>query len=244
VSHFKHHYKGKQTSKRPSAQTSPARDSYPENRLDLVVKSDLSGSLEAVTRGISELGPEPAAITIIHSGIGPVTKTDIFTAETGSRLVLGLNVGVLPHIEPLCKEHGVEVRLYAVIYRLFEDLRTITANLSTLEPAERITGSARVTALFKGPRKGIILGCEVTGGFLRSGSRFRLISAMGPVYKGIIESLRIEKETVTRAGVGQKAGLKISDFNKAKIGDMVECYEISRPPAGRQWRPEGGVLRF
>ena len=99
-------------------------------------------------------------------------------------------------------------------------------------------------ALFKSSRKGTILGCEVLEGTLAMGKKFRVISAIGPIYTGKIQSLHIEKEVVQMAKVGQKVGLKISDFKKAKVGDQVECFEVVGSKDFKPWQPTGNVLRY
>jgi translation initiation factor IF-2 len=116
--------------------------------------------------------------------------------------------------------------------------------LSSEKEAERVTGKAKVIALFKSSRKGIILGCEVLEGRLAIHKHFRVVSAMGPVYTGKVESLHIEKDAVNEAKVGQQAGLKISNFNKANIGDWVECFERTPSKVKEAWQPRLGVHRL
>ena len=115
--------------------------------------------------------------------------------------------------------------------------------MTTEEKGEIITGKAKVIALFKSSRKGIILGCEVLEGTLSVGKRFRIVSAMGPVYTGKIESLHIQKDRVKEAHPHQQVGLKVIGLKKASIGDLVECFEIARTSGGRIWQPTGGVFR-
>jgi translation initiation factor IF-2 len=180
---------------------------------------------------------------VFHAGIGPVNKSDIFMAESGSRLIIGYDVGVEQKIEPMLSEHGVDVRLYDVIYLLTDDVRDIAASLIKNEDEEeKIKGKARVIALFKSSRKGIILGCQVEKGRLAHGDFFRVIKAMGPVYSGKIESLHIEKNAVQVAKQGQQVGLKITDFKKVSIGDFVESYSpVSKKE--RFWSPKGILIR-
>ncbi len=211
--------------------------------LEIVLKCDSVGSLEAVISSLKSLENPEVVVLPIHTGIGAISKSDLLTALTGSRLVVGFNVNLLPKIEPLSKEKGVEVRLYEVIYKLTQDLSKVARSLIPPEEAkETITGKAKVIALFKSSRKGIILGCEVLEGALLKGKEFRIISAMGPVYSGKIESLHIEKDVVKEAKVGQKVGLKVSDFNEVKKGDYVETYEKIKPEASATWHPKGRVL--
>jgi translation initiation factor IF-2 len=210
-------------------------------KLAIVLKSDSMGSEEALFSSLKTLQAKGAEIEVIHSGIGPVSKSDLFMALAGSKLVVGFSVGILPKIEPLSKEVGVEIRLYETIYNLIEDLRTLSSSLGSSGSEEKITGKAVVIALFKSSRKAIILGCEVQEGTLSVGKSFRLISDPGEVYRGKISSLHIEKDAVNEAKAGQQVGLKISDFNRAKIGDIVECFQEVISHRQKAWQPRGGV---
>ena len=213
-----------------------------KKRLEIVLKCDSVGSLEAVASSLESLENPEVAISPFHTGIGAISKSDLLMALTGSRLVVGFNVGLLPQMEQLSKEKGVEVRLYDVIYKLSQDLSQIAGTLIRRDEEEEvITGKAKVIALFKSSRKGSILGCEVLQGALVQGKKFRIISAMGPVYSGKIESLHIEKEAVKEAKKGQKVGLKITDYNQAKKGDLVETYEKQKSEANATWHPRGRV---
>jgi len=237
----KKHIKADQAGPKKSAR-SP--DTAEPKRLEIVLKSDFMGSQEAVHAAISELNDPQVEIKVIYSGVGAVTKSDLQMALTGSKLILGFNVDVMPQIKRISQEQGVEIRLYNVIYRLLKDLKEISGNLIPAGEEEEITGEAEVIALFKSSRKGIILGCDVSKGTLALGKNFRIISAMGPVYKGKIESLQIEKNAVKEAKAGQQVGLKLLNFKDVKMGDLVECFKIRRPDSGKIWQPRGGVFRF
>jgi translation initiation factor IF-2 len=108
---------------------------------------------------------------------------------------------------------------------------------------EEITGTARIVALFKSTRKGIIIGCEVLDGHLSTGRHFRITSAMGPVYSGTIESMHIEKDTVQKAVQGQQVGIKIEKFNRAKIGDIVESFRRAPTQKTFAWQPKGKIIQ-
>jgi translation initiation factor IF-2 len=211
--------------------------------LEIVLKSDSFGTQEAVLSSLKKLEQEGSRIEVIHAAIGPVSQSDLFLAMPGSKLIIAFNVDVLPRMEWLSKEKGVEVRIYQTIYALTDDLRKIASSLVPAEPEERITGAAKVIALFKSSRKGIILGCEVTDGELVLGRDFRIISGPGVVHTGKIESLHIEKDEVTRAKVGQQVGVKIADFNRGRLGDLLECFETVRMKGRAPWKPKGGVVR-
>lgn len=212
--------------------------------LEIVLKCDSAGSLEAVRTAILEDAPAGVAISIIHTGVGAIHQTDIFLAETGSRLILGFDVGSDPNIESLAVEHGVEIRLYEVIYRLVADIRKTATSLLPAEEIEKILGRAKVIALFKGSRKGIILGCEILEGRLAVNDLFRVITAMGPIYTGNIASLHIGKDAVQVAKAGHKAGLKIPDFKNATIGDLVETFLPGGEKTAQPWSPRAGIFHF
>jgi len=211
-------------------------------KLEIVLKCDSAGSIEAVSASILKITPPDVDINIIYSGIGDIHKTDILMAETGSRLIVGFQVDVPTGVDKELKGHDVEARLYDVIYKLTEDLRSIAESmLHPVSREETIIGNARVIALFKSSRKGIIIGCEVLDGHLAVGQHFRIITAMGPVYSGTVESMHIGEKAVQKAARGQKVGIRLRDFNKAKIGDLVESFRPSSANTTSVWHPKSGV---
>jgi translation initiation factor IF-2 len=235
-----HHKKKKKHVGHPKEKPHKKVSRPPEKKkLEVVLKCDSVGCAGAVEASIREMARPEVDIEILSSGVGAINKTDIFMAETGSRLIIGFNVGVLPDIKTLPGEHNVEVRIYDVIYRLVEDVDKIAESLIPREATEKVVGAARVIELFKSSRKGIILGCEVLNGTLALGQKFRVVGAMGPVYTGTIESLHIEKDIVNKATRGQQVGLKISNFKKARIGDLVESFKPGVQEPNRPWQPKG-----
>jgi len=213
--------------------------------LEVVLKCDSFGSVEAVTAVFAKLPKVPVTVKVIHAGVGEVTKSDLVMALTGSRLVLGFNVGVMPRLDLWAKEHGVEVRLYSVIYRLLEDIRHIAQSWVVKgEPEETIIGKAEVIALFKSSRGGIIIGCDVKEGMLVVGRSFRVISAMGPIYAGRIESLHIGRDAVKEAKKGRQVGIKIIGFDAAKVGDIVECFEKGQAESIQSWKSSGTIIHL
>ena len=225
----------------------PKRESSPiekpdEKCLEIVLKCDTSGCAEAIISSIKSLTVPEVRIDIISAGVGAINKSDIFMAETGSRLIIGFNVGIMPHVDDLASEHNVEIRLYEVIYRLIDDIESILSSFIPLEYSEQIVGVARVIALFKSSRKGIILGCEVSKGRLVLKKPFRIVGAMGTMYVGMIESLHIEKNAVREATKGQQVGIKIRNFNNVQIGDFVESFETTTKESAKPWNPRGKIF--
>jgi translation initiation factor IF-2 len=219
----------------------PSADSG-KKALEIVLKCDSMGSVEAVSALLSNLELQDAEMKLIHAGVGAISKQDLLMALSGGRLVLGFQVGIAPRLDQWVKENGVEVRLYNVIYRLVEDVREIGRNLLPAEPEEKVTSTCRVIAVFKSS-KGVVLGCAVEEGVMQVGKNFRVVSAMGPVLSSRIESMQIEKKPVKEARPGQQVGVKVEGLAGAKVGDFIETYETSTARK-KTWSPQGRVVHL
>ncbi len=231
-------------SDQPEAAALKSKGEKSKKKLEVVVKCDVAGTVEAVCSNLEAIETADAEIEIIQAGIGHISKSDVLMAQTGSKLLIGFGVEVNPKLQSEIMNYGVEIRLYDTIYQLTEDVKKIANNLIAREPEEKITGKAKVIATFKGRKKGVILGCEVLEGTLEVGKDFRVITVIGPAFFGKIESLKIEKNAVKIAKPGQQVGLSIPGWKKGKIGDWVECWEITHPEGGGPWQPRNGIFRF
>jgi translation initiation factor IF-2 len=214
-----------------------------QNRLEIVLKCDVAGTAEAISASLSEIKVPGVQIDLIQIGVGNVSKSDVLMARTGSKLVIGFSVDIMPKLQQEIKEFGVEVRLYDTIYKLTEDIRKIAQSFKIKAPEEKITGKAKVIATFKSSHKEMIIGCEVLEGAIELGKEFRVITAMGPAYFGKITSLQIEKQNVKSGKPGQQVGIKLVGWNKARVDDLVECFESLQPKGGGRWKPRSGVIR-
>lgn len=212
-------------------------------KLELVLKCDSVGSVEAVRGSLETLHTPDVDISVIHTGVGDISKSDVLFAETASRLIVGFQVDVMQGMEKVLREHRVEVRLYTIIYKLIADIKEVAGKVIHREPEEQIIGSGKVIALFKSTRKGIIVGCQVQEGSFSVGERFRIISTVGPVYAGTIESLHVGDNAVRKATPGQQVGIRIKDFNQARVGDFVESFRPPPPGRVRAWEPAGQIIR-
>jgi translation initiation factor IF-2 len=218
-------------------------DRADQKKLEIVLKCDVAGTAEAIAASLSEIEMPGVQIDLIQIGVGNVSKSDVLMARTGSKLVIGFNVDIMPKLKHEIKEFGVEVRLYDTIYKLTEDIRKIAKSFNITAPKEKITGKARVIATFKSSSRGIVIGCEVLEGAIELGKEFRVITAMGPAYFGKIKSLQIERKNVKSGKPGQQVGIKLVGWNKARVDDLVECYESRQPKGGGPWKPSSGVVR-
>jgi translation initiation factor IF-2 len=214
-----------------------------QNKLEIVLKCDVAGTAEAISASLSEIEVPGVQIDLIQIGIGKVSRSDVLMARTGSKLVIGFNVDIMPKLNQEIKEFGVEVRLYDTIYKLTEDMRKIAQSFNITPSEEKITGKARIIATFKPGPKGMVIGCEVLEGVIELGKEFRVITAMGPAYYGKITSLQIERKNVKSGKPGQQVGIKLVGWNKARVDDLVECFESLKPKDGGRWKPSSGVVR-
>jgi translation initiation factor IF-2 len=214
-----------------------------QNRLEIVLKCDVAGTAEAISASLSEIKVPGVQIDLIQIGVGNVSKSDVLMARTGSKLVIGFSVDIMPKLQQEIKEFGVEVRLYDTIYKLTEDIRKIAQSFNITVPEEKITGKAKVIATFQSSHKEMIIGCEVLEGAIELGKEFRVITAMGPAYFGKITSLQIEKQNVKSGKPGQQVGIELVGWNKARVDDLVECFESLQPKGGGRWKPSSGVIR-
>lgn len=214
-----------------------------DQKLEIVLKCDVAGTAEAINASLADIDVPGVQIEVIQSGIGNVSKSDVMMARTGSKLVLGFSVDTMPKLEQEIKEFGVEVRLYDTIYKLTEDIRKIAQSFKSTQPKEKITGKAKVIATFNISSKGMVVGCEVLEGVFETGKDFRVITAMGPAYFGKITSLQIENQNVKSAKPGNQIGIQLDGWNKAKVDDLVECFESLPSKSGSRWKASSGIVR-
>ena len=201
------------------------RISQGERDINIILKSDVKGSEEAVKNSLLKLDVEGIRINIIRSGIGTVTESDVVLASASDAIIIGFNVRPGSKIMEYAKEKGVDIRLYNIIYKLLEEVES--AMKGKLEPVfeEKIVGEAIVRKLFKFSKVGTIAGCYVTNGIIKRGAKVRLIRDGIVVYDGSINSLAREKDQVKEVKNGFECGITIENFNDIKENDIMEVYE-------------------
>lgn len=194
--------------------------------LKIILKADTIGSIEALKKALEELSNEKVKVSIIHSGVGAISESDIMLAKASGAIVIGFNTRPNPAARKLLEEEKVDVRTYGVIYDAVEDVKKALEGLLEPEKVEEILGQAEVRATFKIKKVGTVAGCYVLDGKLVRGAKARLIREGVVIYDGEIESLKRFKEDVKEVAKGFECGVKLKDFNDIKVGDIIECYEI------------------
>jgi translation initiation factor IF-2 len=194
--------------------------------LNLVVKADAVGNLEALIGELDKLPSEEVRVRVIHRGAGAITENDVALAQASQAVVIGYNVRPTAAATEAAEKEHVDVRLYRVIYEATDDIRAALSGL--LAPEERVTelGTAEVRAIFRVPRSGTIAGCYVTRGTIVRGAKVRLVRDGVIIYDSTISSLRRFKDDVREVAEGFECGIGIEGYNDVQEGDIIEAYEI------------------
>jgi translation initiation factor IF-2 len=193
--------------------------------LNLVLKADVSGSLEAFEDEIAKLPQDEVTVNIIHTGVGGISESDVMLASASDAVVLGFNVRPVGDATSVADREGVELRMYSVIYRAIEELRDAMEGLLAPEEVEAALGSAEIRATFRASRVGVIAGSYVTDGKITRGAKARLVRDGTVVYNGEIASLRRFNDDVREVATGFECGIVLKDFMDVKEGDVLEAYE-------------------
>jgi len=193
--------------------------------LNLIIKADVHGSLEAVRDGVVRMSSEEAQVKIVSSGIGAITESDLNLAMASNAVVLGFNVRTDNVARKAQQESGVDIRYYSVIYELIDDVRKALSGMLSPELREQIVGLAEVRDVFRSPKFGAVAGCLVVDGYVRRDNPIRVLRDSVVIYEGNLESLRRFKDDVKEVRAGTECGIAVKDYNDVNPGDQIECYE-------------------
>ncbi len=196
------------------------------NSLNIIIKSDVRGSGEAIAQSLEQLPSEKIKAAVVANGVGPISESDIDLAAATGSLVVGFHVRVNPGVNDLAKKRGVEIRLYSIIYELLEDITDALAGKLEPERKEKITGQARILQIFelsKGPK---ICGCRVDSGLVKVGAKARVWRNRELIYNGEVISLKHFKDDVREVKAGLECGIRLDNFADFIEGDEIEIYEI------------------
>ena len=197
-----------------------------ETTLNLVVKADAHGSLEAINDSIRKIEREGAKIQVVHSAVGGINENDITLAEVTQAVVVGFNVRPEHKARQAAEQSGIEVRTYGVIYELLDEVEQLLVGQLAPEEEEQVLGTAEVRATFRVPRVGTVAGCYVVEGTVLRGAKARLLRDGVIVHDGVIGSLKRFKDDVREVASGFECGIGFEDYNDIKEGDYIEVYMV------------------
>jgi translation initiation factor IF-2 len=192
--------------------------------LNLVLKSDVAGSLEAIADEIAKLPQEEVSVNVIRAAVGAVTESDVMLAAASDAVILAFGVRPVGDARAVAEREGVEIRHYSVIYRAIEELRDAMQGMLAPEEVEEVLGTAEVRQTFRASRVGTIAGCHVVDGKVTRGSKVRLVRDGTVVYDGEIASLRRFNDDAREVSSGFDCGIVLRDFADVKEGDVLETY--------------------
>jgi translation initiation factor IF-2 len=193
--------------------------------LNLILKADVQGSLEAVTESLRKLDRPEVELTFVHRAVGAITENDISLAATTNATIIGFNVRPDRKARDAAESANVEIRTYEVIYKLLEEIEQAMVGMLAPEYEEVVTGEAEVREIFRVPRVGAIAGCYVRSGVITRGSKVRFLRDGTIIWKGEISSLKRFKDDVREVREGFECGIGLSDFQDLKQGDLIETFE-------------------
>jgi translation initiation factor IF-2 len=193
--------------------------------LNLVIKADVHGSLEAVSESLRRLEREEVKLAFVHRGVGGITENDITLAAATNSTLIGFNVRPDKKARDLAESEKVEIRSYEIIYKLLEDIERAMLGLLAPEYEEVVTGEAEVREIFRVPKIGAIAGCYVRSGVITRGSKVRFLRDGVIIWKGAINSLRRFKDDAKEVREGFECGIGLSDFQDLKQGDLIETFD-------------------
>jgi translation initiation factor IF-2 len=197
-------------------------------QLNIVLKADVSGSLEALQDQIAKLPQERIAVDVIHSAPGGITESDVMLAAASNAIIIGFNVRPLADARKAAAREGVEIRTYSVIYKVTEEIYAALEGMLEPEDVDETIGQAEVKELFRATRVGTIAGCLVTDGKITRTSQVRLVREGTVVWTGRIGSLRRFKDNVQEVEEGLECGVVLDGYQDVKVGDVLEVFETKQ----------------
>lgn len=193
--------------------------------LNIVLKSDVQGSAEAITEALAKLSIHEVKVNIIASGVGGITESDVNLAIASNAVIIGFNVRADGLARALVQKEGVDLRYYSIIYDLLDEVKAALSGLLAPEFEEKIIGLAEVREVFRSSKLGLVAGCMVIEGVMRRNLLIRVLRDNVVIYEGELESLRRFKEDANEVRNGMECGIGVKNYNDVKVGDQIEAYE-------------------
>jgi translation initiation factor IF-2 len=194
--------------------------------LPAVIKSDVHGSLEAITAGLGKISTDEVKVRVLFGGVGAITESDVTLAAASRAVILGFNVRANVQAREMAKRDGIEIRYYSIIYELLDEVRGLLSGMLKPESRESILGHAEIRQVFDVSKVGKIAGCRVVDGLIRRTARARLLRDNVVIYDGQLGSLKRFKDDVREVRDGFECGMSIEGYGDIRQGDVIEAYEI------------------
>ena len=194
--------------------------------INVVLKTDVTGSLEAVRQSLEKIDVEGVKVNIIRASVGAITESDIVLAQASNAIIIGFNVRGSGKVMDLAKEYGVSIKTYDIIYKVVEEMEAAMKGMLEPEFEEQVTGNLEIRQIFKFSKVGLIAGCHVTNGTIKMGENARLIRDGIVVYQGKIKSLQRGKDSAKEVSKGMDCGLTLENCQDYRENDQIEVYDL------------------
>lgn len=195
--------------------------------LPIIIKADVQGSVEAIVASLQKMATDEVTVTVMHAGVGAISESDISLAQTSGALVIGFNVRANSQAKDLAQREGIDIRYYAIIYEIIDDVKALLSGMLKPELQENFLGYAEIREVFNVTKVGKIAGCRVTDGVVKRGARVRLLRDNVVIHDGALKTLKHFKDEVKEVKSGFECGMAFESYQDIQVGDMIECYEIN-----------------
>jgi translation initiation factor IF-2 len=194
--------------------------------LTVVVKSDVQGSLEAITGSLEKLSTSEVAVRLLHAAVGGINESDVILAKASNAVIIGFNVRANPQARDLARRDNVEIRYYSIIYDVIDDMRAALSGMLPPSLRERFLGNAAIREVFTITKVGKVAGCMVSEGVVRRGAKVRLLRDNVVIHEGSLKTLKRFKDEVREVREGFECGMAFENYDNIQIGDTIECFEM------------------
>jgi translation initiation factor IF-2 len=194
--------------------------------LPVVVKSDVQGSLEAISQSLSKLGTDEVKMRVLHAAVGGINESDITLARASNAMIIGFNVRANPQARDMARRDNVDIRYYSIIYNVIDDMKAALSGLLAPQVREKFLGNATIREVFAITKVGKVAGCMVTEGVVKRGAKVRLLRDNVVIHEGALKTLKRFKDEVREVKEGYECGMAFENYHDIQVGDVIECFEM------------------
>ena len=194
--------------------------------LPIVVKSDVQGSLEAISSSLGKLGTDEVKMRVLHAAVGGINESDVTLARASNAMIIGFNVRANPQAREMARRDTVDIRYYSIIYNVIDDMKAALSGLLAPQIREKFLGNAEIREVFSVSKTGKVAGCMVTEGMVRRGAKVRLLRDNVVIHEGSLKTLRRFKDEVREVKEGYECGMAFENYHDIQVGDVIECFEM------------------
>ena len=197
-----------------------------KKELAVVIKTDVQGSMEAITGSLEKINNDEVSVKVLHAGVGGISESDVILAAASGGIVLGFNVRANQQAREMAKHDGVEIRYYSIIYNIIDDIKAALSGMLSPELKEEYLGTAEIRQVFNITKVGKIAGCYVRDGSVQRGAKVRLLRDDVVIHEGTLKTLKREKDEVKEVNQGLECGMAFENYEDIKDGDQIECFQV------------------